>query len=89
MDIHRGLFNETLKKQHNILHPVFSDISFEGLMRGTAVKSTWCAFKEAIADTYPASASVPVVEQQPAWRQSMAPDPAHEQPAAGSRKQIS
>lgn len=71
---------------HNIQHPVLSDISFEGLMKGTAVESTWCEFKEAIADTYPASASVPVVEQQPAWRQSAAPVPAHELPAAGNRK---
>ena len=37
----------------------------------------------AVVDTYPASASVPVVEQQPTWRRSEAPVPEHEQQAEG------
>lgn len=38
-----------------------------------------------MADTHPASASVPVVGQQPAWRQSEAPVPEHERQAAKTK----
>lgn len=57
----------------------------ERKLRLSSIVHTGYSERQGMNGTYPASASVPVVEQQPAWTQSEALGPEHAQQAGGGR----